>query len=142
MSFASFNLQNILPWVVVALAVVMLVSILAKCFSIYRNIKKNRTYVKRDGESKKQMLTIRGEYFVLSCDGEFSVGENGQLKAGKYLLRGDGYDKFQLTVNGETKELDGDSEVTFLDGDTVTPVTCNVLIKPMAGSQGETNENV
>ncbi|MCH5152676.1 MAG: hypothetical protein J1F68_01775 [Clostridiales bacterium] len=50
MLFAEpIDLQNILPWVIVALAVVMLVSILGRCISIYRNLKRNRTYVKREG---------------------------------------------------------------------------------------------
>ena len=124
------DLQNFLPWVVVAIAVVVLVSILAKSFSVYRNIKRNRTYVKREVEEHQQLLTIRGQYFVLSAGAEYSVGQNGQLKVGKYLLRGDGYDKFQLVINGETKDFDGDANVEFADGDTLTPV-CDVLIKPI-----------
>ena len=132
-----FNLLNVLPWVVIALAVIMLIGILAKSISSYRNIKRNRTNSKSDSEPKAQLIAIRGEYFVLSCGGSYAVGEGGQLKAGKYFLRGDGYDKFQLAVNGETKEFDGDSEVTFSDGDTVTPVTCNLLIKPVIYTKGE-----
>ena len=133
MLFAQpFQLQNIMPWVVVALAVIMLVTILGKCISIYRNIKRNRTYVKRDGEEESQpLLTIRGEYFVLSCGVEYSVGESGQLKAGKYILRGDGFDKFQVKVNGAENECEGDSAADFADGDVITPVTCDVLIKPL-----------
>ena len=132
MLFAKpFDLQNILPWVIVALAVVMLVTILGKSFSTYRNIKKNKTNAKKDEQPKEQLLAIRGEYFVLSLSGTYLVGEGGQLRQGAYLLRGDGYDNFQLTVNGETVELNGDTVVNFSDGDAVTPVTCNVLIKPV-----------
>ena len=138
MLFAKpFNIQNILPWVVIALAAIMLITILGKCFSIYRNIKKNRTYVNKKDEHKEPLMTIRGEYFVLSSSGTYSVGEGGQLKPGEYLLRGDGYDKFELTVNGETKQFDGDSVVSFSDGDAVTPVTCDLLIKPVVDSKGE-----
>ena len=50
----AFELQNIMPWVIVALAVIMLVSIVGKCFTIYRNLKRNRTYVKRDDEKDAQ----------------------------------------------------------------------------------------
>ena len=131
MLFAEpFQLQNIMPWVIVALAVIMLATVLGKCVSIYRNIKRNRTYVKRDTEQAQQLLTIRGEYFVLDCGTEYSVGEGGQLKSGKYLLRGDGYDKFQITLNGETKEFVGDGHVELADGDKITPA-CAVLIKPL-----------
>ena len=133
MLFAEpFNLQNIMPWVIVALAVVMLVTILGKCVSIYRNIKKNRTYVKREVENTQQLLSIRGEYLVLNSGVEYSVGEDGQLKAGKYLLRGDGYDKFQIAVNGEIKQYNGDSSAQFVNGDVISPVTCAALIKPIA----------
>ena len=126
----SFDLKNILPWVVVIIAVVMLASIIGKSFSIYRNIKKNRTYVKRDDDSFQRLISIRGEYFVLSCGGKYSVGADGQLKAGKYLLRGDGYDKFQLDINGDLRDFCGDSNIEFVDGDVITPVTCETLIKP------------
>ena len=132
-----FNLLHVLPWVVIAIAVVVIVGILAKSISSYRNIKRNRNNVKSDSEPKAQLIAIRGEYFVLSCNGQYSVGVGGQLKAGKYFLRGDGYDKFQLTVNGEVKEFVGDSEVDFSDGDTVTSVTCDLLIKPVIDTKGE-----
>ena len=122
------KLQNLLPWLVVAIAVVVLASIIGKCISIYRNIKKNRKYVKPD-EPQQLLATIRGEYFVLSGGVQYSAGQDGFLKAGRYILRGDGYDKFQLVINGETKEFDGDSEVELSDGDLITPV-CDVLIKP------------
>ncbi|MCH5156676.1 MAG: hypothetical protein J1G02_02225 [Clostridiales bacterium] len=125
------KLQNIMPWVVVAIAVVVLLSILIKCFSIYRNIKRNRTYVKPNGEEQQQrLLSIRGEYFVLSGGVEYSVGLNGQLKAGKYLLRGDGYDKFQLSINGQAIDFDGDTDREFADGDVIVPA-CDTLIKPI-----------
>ena len=128
------KLQDFLPWVVVAIAVIMLVTILGKCVSIYRNIKRNRTYVKRDDQPSQQLLTIRGEYFVLNSGAEYSVGEHGQINAGKYLLRGDGYDKFQLSINGELKDFVGDSTVEFADGDVIKP-GCNVLIKPIANEE-------
>lgn len=132
MLFAEpFKIQNILPWVIVALVVIMLGAILGKSISTYRNIKKNRTSGKKDDQPKQQLLAIRGEYFVLSIDCEFLVGEGGQLRQGSYLLRGDGYDKFELTINGETKQFDGDSVVNLSNGDVVTPTTCNVLIKPI-----------
>lgn len=124
------KLQNFLPWVVVAIAVVMLATILGKSFSIYRNIKKNRTYTKRDDEQPQRLLTIRGEYFVLSSGVDYAVGQHGQLKEGNYLLRGDGFDKFQLTINGETKDFKGDSELELVEGDVIMPA-CDVLIKPI-----------
>ena len=130
----TLGLQDFLPWVVVAIAVVVLVSILAKSFSVYRNIKRNRTYVKREGKEPQQLLTIRGQYFVLSAGVEYSVGEHGQLKVGKYLLRGDGYDKFQLVINGETNDFDGDVNVEFADGDVISPV-CDILIKPVVTNE-------
>ena len=135
MLFAEpFNLKNILPWVVIALAAIMLGGILAKCISIYRNIKKNRTYVKKNDEPKTPLLTIRGEYFVLSSSGTYSVGEGGQIKQGNYLVRGDGYDKFQLVTNGETKDFEGDIDVKFADGDVINPV-CDVLVKPIVTNE-------
>ena len=130
----TLGLPDFLPWVVVAIAVVVLASVLVKSFSVYRNIKRNRTYVKREGEEPQQLLTVRGQYFVLSAGVQYSVGQHGQLKMGKYLLRGDGYDKFQLVINGDTKDFDGDTDVEFADGDTVTPL-CDVLIKPITTNE-------
>ena len=52
MLFATtVELQNIMPWVIVVLATVMLASIIGKCIAIYRNLKRNRTYVKRDRQN-------------------------------------------------------------------------------------------
>ena len=136
MLFAEpIKLQNILPWVIVALAVVMIVAILSKSFATYRNIKKNKNHVKQDDQPKEPLMTIRGEYFVLQSNCAYSVGEGGQLKSGAYLLRGDGYDKFELTVSGETKQINGDSVVTFFDGDVLTPLTCDLLIKPFTDTK-------
>ena len=125
-------IQNILAWVVVALAALMFSAIIYKCIRIYRNLKKNRAYVKHDSEAISKIIAIRGEYFVLSCGVEYCVGESGQLAAGNYLVRGDGYDKFQLNVNGECRDFEGDSSVELCEGDTVQPTTCDVLIKPTA----------
>lgn len=123
-----------MPWVVVALAVVMLVTIIAKCISIYLKLKRNRTYVKHSGEIE-QTIAIRGEYFVLGCGVEYSVGESGQLAAGEYILRGDGYDSFQLIVNGESRDFNGDSSVALCDGDVVSAPACDVLIKPVTNKE-------
>lgn len=55
------QLQNIMPWVIVALAVIMLASIIGKCISIYRNLKRNRTYVKREQPTDTQEATHEEE---------------------------------------------------------------------------------
>ena len=125
----SSVLYDILPWIVVAIAVAMLAGILIKCISVYRTLKRNRTYVKRGGEVVP-LLAIRGEYFVLTSGIEYSVGESGQLKTGKYVLRGDGYDKFQIALNGEEKELNTDDEIELNEGDKLCSITCDTLIKP------------
>ena len=55
MLFAEpFDLQNIFPWVIIVLAAVMLIGILGKCVSIYRKLKRNRTYVKREDKQDEQ----------------------------------------------------------------------------------------
>ena len=124
-----FEISNIWPWIVVALAVAMLAGILAKCISLYLTLKRNRTYVKRDG-NVIPLLAIRGEYFVLACGVEYSAGEDGQLKCGKYVVRGDGYDKFRIVLNGEERELSTDNEIELNEGDKLRAVTCDTLIKP------------
>lgn len=134
----SFDIIEILPWVVIAIAVVTLVGIIAKCISNYRVLKRNKTYVKRNGEIVP-MLAIRGEYFVMSKDVEYTVGESGQFKAGYYILKGDGYDNFTVTINGETRELNGAETLQLSDGDKLTADTCDLLIKPYTNTQEKNN---
>lgn len=118
-----------IPWIIVALAVVMLGFIVAKCISIYRKLKRSKTYVKREGEVV-QTLAVRGEFFIMVCGVAYSVGEDGQLRSGKYVLRGDGYDEFCVKVNDEERQCNVDEMVELNDGDTIVAVTCDTLIKP------------
>ena len=69
-------LQDIMPWVIVAMAVGMLVFIICKCVSIYRNLKKNRTYVKHDGEHAGQDEPHTQEEWITKD--EQDVEENGK----------------------------------------------------------------
>lgn len=131
------SILQILPWIVVAIAVGVLVFLIVKCVSIYRTLKRNKMYVKRDGEIIP-LLAIRGEFFVLRCGIEYSVGDDGQLKQGGYVLRGDGYDKFQVKLNGEEKELNANDILDLSEGDTLCAVTCDLLTKPC---QEDTQEN-
>ena len=125
----SFEFLSILPWIVVAVAVGVLAFIVIKCISMYRNLKRNKTEAKTVDETAP-LIAIRGEYFVLKSGVEYLVGSDGQLMAGKYLLRGDGYDKFKVAVNGEERELNGDETLELNDGDRLSAVTCDTLIKP------------
>ena len=130
MLFAEpLDFLSILPWIVVAIAVGVLVFIVVKCVSIYRNLKRNKACAKNDGESVP-LLAVRGDFFVLACGVEYVVGDSGQLKQGKYVLRGDGYDEFQVKLNGEEKVLNGSDVVELSNGDTLSAVTCNTLIRP------------
>ena len=131
------DILGILPWMVVAVAVGVLAFVVIKCISMYRNLKRNKTEVKTVDEAAP-LIAIRGEYFVLKSGVEYSVGDDGQLKAGKYLLRGDGYDKFQLNLNGEERELTTDAELETVDGDKLIVTSCDVLIKPYRETQENT----
>ena len=132
---------DILPWLVVAVAVGVLAFLLGKCIKMYRNLKRNKNSVKQEIKVIP-LLTIRGEYFVLSRDVEYKVGEDGQLKVGKYLLRGDGYDKFQFLLNGEEQDFHTDETLQLTDGDWIAALSCDVLIKPCRDdTQGHTPIN-
>ena len=132
------DILGILPWVVVAVAVGVLVFILAKSFSLYRRLKRDKMNAKQASEQTIPLLAIRGEFFVLSCGVEYAVGNDGQLQAGKYQLRGDGYDKFQILLNGEEQDLHTDETLQLTDGDWIAALSCDVLIKPY---QENTQEN-
>ena len=55
MLFAEpFNLQNIMPWVIVALAILMLIGILGKCVSIYRKLKQNQNKAKLNEKTQAE----------------------------------------------------------------------------------------
>ena len=130
---------DILPWLVVAVAVGVLAFLLGKCIKMYRTLKRNKLSANnKSDEQQSPLLAVRGEFFVLSCGVEYSVGEDGQLKAGKYLLRGDGYDVFQIKLNGEEKQLNSNDTVELNDGDKLIAASCDVLIKPC---RDDTQEN-
>lgn len=131
MLFAKLNLdlQQILFWAVIAIAIGALGGVIFKCVVNYRALKRNKMYVKRDGEVVS-LLAIRGEYFVMSKDVEYVVDSGGQLKQGDYVLKGDGYDNFTLTVNGEQRSIVGTEILQLSDGDKLVAVTCDLLIKP------------
>lgn len=129
MLFANINLDQILVWVVVAIAVGVLAGVIFKCVSNYRALKRNKMYVKRNGEVVT-LLAIRGEYFVMSRDVEYVVGNGGQLKQGDYVVKGDGYDNFTVTVNGQSRALIGAEILQLSDGDKLVASTCDLLIKP------------
>ena len=55
MLFAEpLNLQNMFPWVIVALAVIMLVGVLGKSVSIYLNLKRNQKNAKLNQTAQKE----------------------------------------------------------------------------------------
>ena len=67
---------------------------------------------------------------VMSRNVIYSAGQDGQLKAGKYLLKAadSSADKFNVRYNGLVKEYVSGDVVTLTDGDTISPVSGSVVI--------------
>lgn len=82
---------------------------------------------------EQRLMEIRNEYFVMPRNVTQSVGQNGQISAGKYVLKASvsGQDAFNVRLNGLVQECH-DGDVVFLaDMDTICPVSGAVLIKPV-----------
>lgn len=73
---------------------------------------------------------ITADYLVMSRNVIYSVGLDGKLNVGRYVVKNadDASAKFNMRVNGLVREYANGDVITLADGDTVSPVSGSVII--------------
>lgn len=112
--------------------------------SVVRNKKRNNSKNgQTDGQQVEQQDTLAQEqaYLEVNDNGQlvmtrnviYSVGLNGKIRAGKYVLKNadesDG--KFNVRFNGLVKEYANGVVLTLADGDTLSSVSGSVVLAPV-----------
>lgn len=74
---------------------------------------------------------ITADYLVMSRNVIYSVGIDGKLNVGKYVVTNtdDASAKFNMRVNGLVREYANGDVITLADGDTLSPVSGSVVIE-------------
>ena len=117
-------------------ALVGLLTVIIKQKQLKSSDKKQRSDIIENPQSsalnEEQAYYESNGSLVMSRNVIYSVGVDGQLKAGKYTLEcaHDATAKFNARINGLVREYEGGDVVTLTDGDTVSPVSCSVIISP------------
>lgn len=106
-----------------------------------RNKAKSGKQSEQQVEQQQDTLTQEQEYLEANDKGQlvmtrnviYSVGLNGQIRAGKYVLtnadESDG--SFNVRFNGLVKEYANGVALTLTDGDTLSPVSDSVVLAPV-----------
>lgn len=140
----SIEPKDTLTWILLALAVVALGGLITKVIATYRSAKQRQEQM--DAARREQqiadtlrLLEIKGEYLEMQQGIEYSVGNEGQIKEGRYVLKSANENgKLTVRLNGQIREFYDGEVVTLTDGDVICP-TDAVLIKPHTYIQEKNN---
>ena len=106
-----------------------------------RNKKRKNSQNAQQVEQQQDTLVQEQAYLEANDNGQlvmtrnviYSVGLNGKIRAGKYVLtnadESDG--KFNVRFNGLVKEYANGDVLTLTDGDTLSPVSGSVVLAPV-----------
>lgn len=134
--------KTVLLCVVIVATVLALAMIVVKSVFLSRE-KKRKASNKSDtvspiaesGYAEDDFMTERSNNgnMIMSRNVIYSVGLDGQLKAGKYVLQSaeSANDKFNVRLNGLVKEFANGSEISLATGDTISPVSGSVILSPI-----------
>lgn len=135
----TVQLMDFLPWVLVVMAVGLVVLVMVKIVSTYRDMKRAKAEKQRLDNVQKvaeaveqRLMEIRNEYLVMSRNVQYAVGVDKQLREGKYILKSaaDNETTFNIRYNGLVREFCNGDTVMLTTDDTLCPVSGAVLIKP------------
>ena len=132
MMFVSETLNIVL----IALGAVLVLAVIA-ILSV-KAVKRKRLAAQQQQQQaidegvRKKMLEIRNEYLVLPRNITYSVGPEGEIAVGRYLLKSsvEGEKTFNLRLNGLVQPFSDGTVITLGLGDTVCAVSNYALIKP------------
>lgn len=140
MAFFFFEGNDTLTTVLIALgiafaAVVLGVLLYKLIRSVVNNKKaKNEQRLAQAVEiaAERKILEKRNEYLVMARGVTYSVGVDGEIAIGKYVLKNsvDSETSFNLRLNGLVEAHRNGETVTLGAGDTLCAVSDSVLIKP------------
>ncbi|MCM1042849.1 MAG: hypothetical protein NC350_01405 [Corallococcus sp.] len=135
--FTEGGADNIILIVaIVALALGLIAAIIAVIITV-----KNGQRVPRQKKEKEETLVtadeyleemeVRGDSLVLARNVIYSVGEDGQIGAGKYRIKSavEGEESFNIRFNGLVREFADGTEIVLGAGDTVCAVSHSVLLE-------------
>lgn len=132
MMFVSETLNIVL----IALGAVLVLAVIA-ILSV-KAVKRKRLAAQQQQQQaidegvRKKMLEIRNEYLVLPRNITYSVGPEGEIAVGRYILKSsvEGEKTFNLRLNGLVQPFSDGTVITLGLGDTVCAVSNSALIKP------------
>ncbi len=123
---------------VIVLGTVCALALIVAVILAVRIVKGNKGKVAVSKEDKVQTaseyleeMEMRGEFMVLARNVIYSVGVEGQIAAGKYLLENtiDSEPDFNVRFNGLVKEFHSGDTVYLAAGDTICGVSTSIMIK-------------
>ncbi|MCM1290097.1 MAG: hypothetical protein NC132_05045 [Corallococcus sp.] len=85
-----------------------------------------------DNAAERKIMEKRNEFLVMSRNVTYSVGVDGEIAVGKYVLKNavESETTFNLRLNGLVENHANGDTVTLGAGDTLCAVSGSVLIKP------------
>ena len=140
MSFFFFDNPDTVTIVLIALGIACVAVLLGVLlYKLIRSVVRNKKAAKEQSFNQaveqaleQKMLEKRNEYLVMSRGVTYSVGMDGEIAMGKYILKCavDSEQSFNLRLNGLVENHKNGDIVVLGAGDTLCAVSDSVLIKP------------
>lgn len=128
--FAEVKPYTVLQWLLVVALVAVVASVVYKSAATYRKLKRDKQQRQSAGNpSPLAPMEPVGDSFRLHADVVYKVGNSSQLHSGAYLLRGDNGRAASVNINGTVRDV-SDETVILKEGDLLSPVDNDILIKP------------
>lgn len=137
MAFFEIN-GELLNIVLVALGIALVAGVVV--VAVFKIIQSNREEARRKAACnqavadavEKAFMEIRKEYLVMSRNTTYTVGGDGEIAMGRYVLKSSvsTQKQFNIRLNGLVEQYHEGDIVTLGGGDTICAVSGTVLIKP------------
>lgn len=139
MLLAFVEFDKIVLWIAILSLVLGVIVMVVTAFTVARKKKNgNSADSTVNGDTHADDALAQGDgktddgVVVMSRNVMYSVGVEGQMRAGKYVMKSaDGAaDKFNVRYNGLVKEYANGDTLVLIDGDTISPVSGTVMLEP------------
>ena len=140
MAFFFFDSPDTLTTVLIAVGIACVAVVLGVVlYKLIRSVVKNKKAANEqrleqavENAVEQKLLEKRNEYLVMSRNVTYSVGVDGEIAIGKYILKNavESETSFNLRLNGLVESHQNGDVVTLGAGDTLCAVSDSVLIKP------------
>ena len=140
MAFFFFGKPSSLTVTLIVLGIIFVAVVL--CVVLYKLVKSAKNNKKAvaeqqlaqavDNAAERKILEKRNEYLVMSRNVTYSVGQDGEIAIGRYVIKNaiESEQQFNLRLNGLVETHQNGDVVTLGAGDTLCAVSDSVLIKP------------